>query len=113
MASATALCLGAGGRFRVQALWSANGASGDGQAITRGADTGEFWFFDSSNIEVIAKLLDGCALGGHFWFFAAGLTNVGVLLTVTDTATGRVREYESRGGAPFQPIQDTKAFPCQ
>jgi len=109
----TNLCLGAGGRFRVEVLWTANGTSGQGQAISRTADTGEFWFFDPSNIELIAKVIDGCALGNRFWFFAGGLTNVDVAISVTDTATGRVREYQSRAGTPFQPIQDTNAFPCQ
>jgi hypothetical protein len=48
----------------------------------------------------------------RFWFFAAGLTNVQVAITVTDTQTGATREYDNKLGAPFAPVQDTSAFPC-
>jgi hypothetical protein len=29
-------------------------------------------------------MIDGCGLNGHYWVFAGGLTNVKVVLTVTD-----------------------------
>ncbi|MBV8201496.1 MAG: hypothetical protein JOZ15_12815 [Acidobacteria bacterium] len=56
------------------------------------------------------KLVDGCALGNHYWVFAGGLTNVHVILRVTDTSTGAVRYYEVPFGPAFTPIQDTSAF---
>jgi hypothetical protein len=108
----TNLCLGAAGRFKVQVLWTAQGQSGKGEAFGLTSDTGGFWFFSPTNIEMLVKVLDGCALGGHFWFFAAGLTNVEVAITVTDLSTHTVRQYESRAGRAFQPIQDTAAFAC-
>ena len=78
--------------------------------------TGYFWFFDSSNVELVVKVLDGCEVNGYFWVFAGGLTNVEVGLTVTDTdtdtETGSVRQYNSPYGTPFSPIQDTDAFEC-
>ncbi|HZF08123.1 MAG TPA: M12 family metallo-peptidase [Thermoanaerobaculia bacterium] len=110
-ASPSALCL-QNHRFKVETVWTANGGTGKGQAITRTADTGEFYFFAPSNIEVIVKVLDGCALGGHVWVFAGGLTNVGVLITVTDTLTGKMQFYTNPSGTAFQPIQDTAAFTC-
>jgi hypothetical protein len=73
-------------------------------------DTGDFWFFSSSNIEMIVKVVDGRSFNSRFWVFAGGLTNVNVVATVTDTQTGAVRTYVNPQGTPFQPIQDTSAF---
>jgi hypothetical protein len=73
-------------------------------------DTGYFWFFDSSNVEIVIKVLDGCTLNGHHWVFAGGLTNVKVTITVTDTANGIQKVYENPLNTTFLPIQDTAAF---
>lgn len=107
----TAICLN-DGRFRVEAFWHrADGASGLGKAIRLTADTGYFWFFDNSNVEVVVKVLDACTgANNRFWVFAAGLTNVGVRLRISDTVTGRVKEYVNPLNKPFQPVQDTNAF---
>jgi heme/copper-type cytochrome/quinol oxidase subunit 2 len=105
-----ALCL-TQGRFLVEAAWrTASGASGPGHAVALTADSGYFWFFDASNIELVVKTLDACAVNDHFWFFAAGLTNVEVVITVTDASSGEVRTYTNALGTPFEPIQDTAAF---
>ena len=46
--------------------------------------------------------------------FAAGLTNVEVRLSLTDTETGAVKVYDNPLDRPFQPVQDTRAFEtCQ
>ncbi len=108
---ATALCLN-GRRFRVTAEWSANGQQGDGRALGLTGETGAFYFFQPDNVEVVVKVIDGCALNGRFWVFASGLTNVATELTVTDTATDDARTYVSPAGPPFAPLQDTNAFPC-
>jgi hypothetical protein len=111
-ADATTLCL-QNGRFQVRASWqTAAGAAGDGQARPLTADTGTFWFFSEANLEVVVKVLDGCGAGNHFWVFAGGLTNVHVVLTVTDTANGAMRFYQNPQSTPFAPLQDTSAFPC-
>jgi hypothetical protein len=116
VADAATLCL-LNGRFSVRAAWQtdvgAKGATGDGQAVKLTADTGYFWFFSASNVEMVVKVLDGCALGSRFWVFAGGLTNVHVVLTVIDTANGAVRVYHNPQGTPFAPLQDTSAFACQ
>lgn len=108
--SSTNLCLN-GGRFKVEANWQTNdGQSGAGRAVRLTSDTGYFWFFGESNVEVVVKALDACSLSNRHWVFAAGLTNVRVTLIVTDTKTGAVRTYFNPLNTPFQPIQDTSAF---
>jgi outer membrane protein assembly factor BamB len=112
VADATTLCL-QNRRYQVRATWqTAAGAAGDGMAMPLTADTGTFWFFSAANLEIVVKVLDGCGAGDHFWFFAGGLTDVHVVLTVTDTANGAVRFYQNPQGTPFAPLQDTSAFPC-
>jgi hypothetical protein len=109
-ADATTLCL-QGGRFQVRATWqTADGVSGSGQAIGLSGDTGYFWFFSAANVEMVLKVIDGCQVGGHYWVFAGGLSNVDVVVTVVDTRDGSQRVYRNPQGAPFAPIQDTAAF---
>ena len=55
-------------------------------------------------------MLDACGVNNSFWVFASGLTNVGVTLTVTDTATGQSRPYTNPVGTAFVAVQDTGAF---
>jgi predicted esterase len=107
----TALCL-QGGRFRVEARWDNGSGSGGGQGIELTDESGTFWFFSAANLELDVKVLDGCPVNGHAWVFVAGLTDVGVTVTVTDTASGAVVEYRNPRGTPFAPVQDTAAFPC-
>jgi hypothetical protein len=105
------LCLDSS-RFSVTADYqqTADGPSIQATAVTLTDATGYFWFFDSSNVELIVKVLDGCALNNHYWVFAAGLTNVGVHMVVTDKRTGTQQPYDNPVGTPFAPIQDTTAF---
>jgi hypothetical protein len=108
--NATTLCL-SGGRFRVQATFaSPQGQAGIATAVSETSDTGTFWFFTPNNLEAIVKVVNGCTFNQRYWVFAAGLTNVAVTVTVTDTATGSVRTYTNPQGTPFAPIQDTSAF---
>jgi hypothetical protein len=111
--SDTRLCLN-GGRFQVEAQYTANGVTGDGHTGPLTADTGYFWFFSDTNVEVVIKVLDACALNHRFWVYAGGLTDVKVHLTVTDTLTGAVKVYDNPQKTPFKPIQDANAFAtCQ
>jgi hypothetical protein len=109
VASSTALCL-SNGRFRVTAIWQTSTGSGNGTAVDLTSDTGYFWFFSASNVELVVKVLNACALNNRFWVFSGGLTNVAVTLTVTDTQTGAVRNYQNAQNTPYQPVQDTSAF---
>lgn len=106
----TALCLN-GGRFRVEVAWKDfAGRTGDGHAIALTEDTGTFWFFDPANFEVMAKILDGRALNGHWWFFFGALSNVEYSITLTDTSTGEQKIYRNPAGR-FASQGDTAAFP--
>ncbi|MEM1180399.1 MAG: hypothetical protein AAGM22_18795, partial [Acidobacteriota bacterium] len=108
---ATTLCLGDGGRFQVETSFETFLGFGEGMAVPFRADTGLFWFFDSSNIELIVKVLDACAAPfDRFWVFAGGLTNVEVELRVTDTVTGEFRVYRNPSGQSYRPVLDTSAF---
>jgi hypothetical protein len=108
--SADELCPQAG-RFRVEAFWKTPaGASGQGHAVALTADSGYFWFFDESNIELVVKVLDACSFAHRYWVFAGGLTNVEVRLRVTDTSTGAVKEYVNPLNQAYLPLQDADAF---
>jgi hypothetical protein len=110
VADATHLCLQKG-RFRVEASWDANGSSGAGQAVPgASADSGLLWFFAPDNWELMVKVLDGCALNGHYWVYAAGTTTVHYVLTVTDTLTGSVVHYENSAGTAASAVTDSGAF---
>jgi hypothetical protein len=100
-----------GGRFEVVATFDApTGQSGNAEMVRLTDDSGYMWFFTSSNIEVVAKVLNGCVLNTEYWFFAGGLTNVHVLITVTDSITGASVQYENLQNTAFRPIQDTSAL---
>jgi hypothetical protein len=61
---------------------------------------------------MVVKVLTGCSVNGQYWVFAGGLTNVGVEWRVTDTLTEVTKTYSNAAGTPFQPVQDSSAFPC-
>lgn len=93
-----ALCL-LDGRFRVEVTWkTGQGVTGTGRTRPATRDSGYFWFFNEDNVELVVKMLDGRAINGHYWFFAAGLTAVEYRITVTDTMTGATRVYDSAAG---------------
>jgi fibronectin type III domain protein/matrixin len=111
-ADPNALCL-AGGRFSVTATFDTTaGLHGTGQPAGLTMDTGFFWFFSSTNVEVVIKVLDACAFTAQpaFWVFASGLTDVHVVITVTDLTSGQSHVYVNPIRTPFQPIQDTSTF---
>ncbi|HEX5714726.1 MAG TPA: CSLREA domain-containing protein [Thermoanaerobaculia bacterium] len=106
------LCLGAGDRFRVTARWTAQGTNGPGKAVPLAAFNGSFWFFDAANLEITVKVLDGCGVNDRFWVFLSGLTDVGVEVTVEDTATSNTWTHGHAAGTPLQPRLDTNALNC-
>ena len=104
------LCL-SDDRFKVSVVWQKSDATqGFGTGVSLTSDSGYFWFFDDTNIEAVVKVLNGCATNGHYWVFAAGLTDVSVTLYVLDTRSGTLQRYANPLGQAFQPIQDTSAF---
>ena len=111
-ASGTSLCLAAS-RFEVIVNWStAGGGEGPASAVPGGTNnSGLFYFFDPNNWEMLIKVLDGCAINGHYWVYSAAATDLGLDITVTDTATGAIWDYAKRPGPPAPAITDAKAFP--
>lgn len=107
--NANTICL-SDNRFAVSATYRTGNQTGSAQGVELTSDTGYFTFFSASNVEVIVKVLNSCTFNSRFWVFAAGLTDVNVVLTVRDTVTGTVKTYTNAGGAAYQPIQDTNAF---
>jgi len=97
-------------RFQIRAHYTTATQDGEGTAVPFADESGSFWFFSPTNIEIDAKVLDGCALNHRYWVFAAGLTSVNVELDVTDTKTGVVKTYRNPAGHIFTTIADTKAF---
>ncbi len=100
------------GRFRVEAAWRTPlGEVGAGTPVPLTLESGYFWFFSATNVELVVKVLDACIEPfDRFWVFAAGLTDVEVTLTVTDTLSDQQKVYVNPLGTDFQPIQDTDAF---
>lgn len=109
--SDTALCL-RDGRYEARADWRVGEESGAARGAARTADTGMFWFFGPDNVEIVLKVLDGCAINGHRWLLMGGLTDVAVDVFVTDGETGQAKTYGSPGGAPFPTTFDLTAFSC-
>ncbi len=107
------LCLG-DSRFALSGSWTDfQGGQGAFRAVPATDQSGLFWFFDPRNVEVIVKVLDGCALNGHRWVFLAATTNVGYSLEVTDLATGATRTYTNPLGRQSPATTDVTAFACQ
>lgn len=113
-ADSDGLCLGEGGRYRVEADWkSPAGGAGRGRAVALSGDSGYFWFFDPANVELLTKVVDGCGLNQRIWSYSAGLTNLEVELFVFDTATGRGRTYRNPQATNFAPILDSSYLECE
>ncbi|MES1239987.1 MAG: choice-of-anchor Q domain-containing protein [Acidobacteriota bacterium] len=104
------LCLGPGNRFHATAWWTTRDGTGEAQAVPLTLDTGAFWFFNANNLELMIKVLDGCAVNGHYWVFVSGLTDVGVEITVRDTVTGKTWNHIHAGGIALPPRLDTGAL---
>jgi hypothetical protein len=107
--SATAMCLN-GGRFKVEATFTNQGSTQSAKVVKLTDETGYFWFFSASNVEAVVKVINGCGLTNSFWVFAGGLTDVNVVLKVTDTKDGTFKTYTNPAGTAFRPIQDTQAL---
>ncbi len=109
---ASTLCL-LGDRYAVSVDWtSVDGAMGKGRAARpRTDDSGLFWFFSSTNWELLVKVLNGCSTNERHWVFAASATDVGFVLTVRDTLTGQMKRYTHAAGTPALALADLSAFP--
>jgi hypothetical protein len=99
------------GRFTIEVAWATATDSGGGHPVALTGESGWFWFFGEDNVELLVKVLDGCLEPQHsYWVFMAGLTDVGVVVRVTDTVAGFDHTWTTTTGQPFLPIQDTWTF---
>ncbi|HSS51332.1 MAG TPA: hypothetical protein VLX28_20505 [Thermoanaerobaculia bacterium] len=110
VATGTALCIH--DRFQVSVAWKASSSAfGAGQVMpVASADSGLFWFTSPDNLELLVKVLDGCALNQHFWVYTGPATDSQLTLTVIDTQTGKVRVYVNPLGTAAGATTDTEAF---
>jgi hypothetical protein len=106
----TSLCLSSG-HFTVSVQFTdpRTGLAGPATAVPLTADTGAFWFFDDSNLELMIKVLDGRAINGKFWVFYGALSDVDYTITVTRPETGEVKTYHNSRGT-LASHADTQAF---
>jgi CSLREA domain-containing protein len=117
---ATAACVTGGNtlclnnsRFKVTANWQTPTTyGGAANAAARDGNNGYFWFSDTGSVEVTAKVLDNCAVNGHYWLFLGGMTNARVDLTITDTQTGHVTTYTNQSGQAFRTLINRTTFAC-
>ena len=110
-ADAQSLCLAS--RFRVQATYrDYSGNTGSAKAVGLTANSGYFWIFDSTNIELVAKMVSFCSgSSGNWAIYASGLTDIQITFNVTDTKNGISRSYSNPLGNRFSTIADGP-FPC-
>ena len=88
-----------------------DGTVGEGRGgLWMSREAGLLWFFDRDNVEVLVKVLDGCAINNHHWVFTAPVTDLGFNLHVTDSEGRRWTHRNPRGVAKAR--IDTSAFVC-
>jgi len=108
--------LALGGRFAASLTWTDRaGAEHLATSVALSDRSGYFWFFARDNVEVTVKLLDGTAVNGSLWFFAASMTDVPFRIDVSwclgppgSGAPCMLRSYLSPGGN--RNFIDTRAF---
>lgn len=110
VADANTLCLG--GRFKATVAFVTSNSTGNGTAValTGNPDSGLFYFFSPSNIEMLIKVINGCPLSNTYWVFFAATTNVQFTVTVVDVTTGKTQVYFNPLNQAAAPVQDTNAF---
>ena len=124
-------------RFSAGLSWKSGEhiTTGAGQVWTYGlGDSGMLiYFFSPDNPEMLLKVVDGCAVNGHWWVFGSAATDLGYTVYVDDYASAyvdsegymsfeRSNSYDHHGGGWITGdngystrtgvINDTTAFPC-
>ena len=66
-------------------------------------DSAVFHFFGADNLEVFAKVLNGCAIDGSLWVYGSGLTDLPVDLSVRHDQTGEVKHFRLPDGGVLRP----------
>jgi plastocyanin len=114
VADANTLCMGSGQRFKATVSWmTGDGRSGLGTALPLASnpESGLFYFFGPSNIEMLIKVLNACVPPFNaYWVFFAATTNVQFTVTVVDTHASKTQVYHNDLNHAALPVQDTAAF---
>ena len=106
------LCL-QGRRFKATATYQDySGTTFNATGVSFSDESGYFWFGSATNVEVFLKVLNSCATNGKYSVYAAGATDLGVSMTVTDTTSGVAKTYNNRLGTDFVLVKDAP-FACQ
>ncbi|HEV2720576.1 MAG TPA: hypothetical protein VG323_11205, partial [Thermoanaerobaculia bacterium] len=105
------LCI-SGSRFTVTVKWlKDDGTRGNGSVVVAGPDSGVFWFFGSTNWELLVKMPPGtCPFFNRYWVFSAATTDVHYEMIVTDVKSGQEKHYFNYQGIDAPAVNDTDAF---
>ena len=68
-----------------------------------------FWFYDKNNPELLVKVLNGCAINGHWWVYGSAATDRDYEVTVRRPNRTGLR---FRRISPAVPIAYTTGIPC-
>lgn len=100
--------------FEVNVSWQNHqGETGEGNLVQPPSrDSALYYFFSPENWELMVKVLDGCALNGHFWVFGAASTDVGYTIRIDRRGSSQSFEVENPVGNVAPAITNIKAFPC-
>jgi hypothetical protein len=100
-------------RFLVSIGNVSNHPTGRATPVPAGSsDTALFWFYNDRNWEVMVKVLNGCAINGHYWVFVGALTNQRYAVSINDSVAFVARSYGNPLGTRAPAVADTTAFPC-
>ncbi len=135
-------CLG-GGRFHVAVGFTAPHSFDPTSSVNTypasrlpgafGSNAALYYFFDPDNPEMLLKVLNGCAINGHWWVYGSAATDLPYKISISDLAEyGDVRwvssddiadpiVYEHVGGvivgsngySGLGVIADSQALPCR
>ncbi len=100
-----------GSRFGLAAEWrTRDGRTGLARPEAITSDSSYLWFFRPGNVEVVNKVLNGCAVNDRRWVFVTGLTDVEVSLRVEDREREAEWTLRNPQGVPFATTLATDAF---
>ena len=82
-------------------------------AVSSG-DSAVFHFFGADNLEVFAKVLNGCAIDGTVWVYASGLTDLPIVLHVwPEGGGGQSEPFQIPDGTVLRPQNGGRLNWCQ
>lgn len=102
------------GSFELEVTWrNAAGESGEGKLVQAPSqDSALFYFFSPDNWELMVKVLDGCAINGHYWVFGAASTDVAYTITIDRQGSAQNFAVNNPLGNAAEAITEIEAFPC-